>query len=221
MEKIVLFVFSLILLTACNSGESDAHSQHEPAAKTFVTTSYNYTPYGIYSINFRKSSVPFKIDQAASGGSIFKRSTTSQVLLDSGELVNFTSRNCCSIWNDPIEKSMQVRVVWSVVFDSAYYDGKSMVNYNERASRESAPGSRWCEAIVDIAPANNADQPDTVVFHFLNDGSVMGQLATFKTEAPLSTREIRKHMANLPPGKFCKTEIGNPYFGIPKAPHRE
>lgn len=221
MKKIFVVILSLILLAACNAKEKEERIQTELGAKTFVTTSFNYTQFGLYSINFKKTSLPFKINEAASGGSIFSRATSSKVTLQSGEKINYTTSNCCFIWDEPLDKPMQVRVVWSVVFDSAYHDGKSTVTYDERTSRESAPGSRWCEAIVSIIPSKSVEPPDTVVFHFLKDGTVQAQLATFLTEAPLDMRQIREHSTSPPSGQYCKQEIANPYYGVPNAPHRE
>lgn len=220
MKKIFVLVVTLILFIACNSRAQEARVQ-AALAETFVSTSYNYTQYRLYSLSFKKASVPFRIDDAASAGSIFLRETTSEVSLDDGERVKFTSRNCCFIWADPIDKPMQVRVVWNVVFDSSYYDGQSSVSYNEATSRQPAPGTRWCEAIVDVVPSKSHERPDTIVFHFLKDGTVQAQLATFKTEAPLSAHDVRSHSANFPMGTYCKKEISNPYFGIPVAPHTE
>lgn len=220
MKKLVFIVFSLMILAGCNGQKEDAREQQELSEKTFTTTSYNYTPYDIYSIAFKESSLPFKIDEAPSGGSVFFRDA-SQATLDNGDKVSFSEGSCCFIWDRPIDQPLRVRVVWSVVYDTSYHDGKSSIAYDERLSKQSAPGSRWCEASIDILPAIGPERPTTVFLHFLADGSVQARLGTFGTGGPLSTDEIKRHSARLPPGKFCKKEIDNPFYGIPRPPHRE
>jgi hypothetical protein len=220
MKKLIFTVFSLLILAGCNSKKEEARVQQELREKTFTTTSYNYTPYDIYSIAFKEISLPFKVDEAPSGGSVFFRDA-SQAKLDNGEKVSFSGGNCCFIWDRPIDKPLRVRIVWSVVYDTSYHDGKSSVNYDERASKQSAPGSRWCQATVDIHPSVGTDRPTTVFLHFLADGSVQAQLGTFKTGGPLTSKQVKLHSTRLPPGQFCKQEIDNPFYGIPRAPHRE
>lgn len=220
MKRIAYIIFFIFTLTACNSKEKESPLQKALLDKTFTATSYNYTPYDIYSIAFKQASLPFKIDEAPSGGSIFFRDANIREM-DNGEEVNFSSDSCCLIWDSSTDKPLRIRVVWSVVYDTTYYDGKSTISYDERTSKQSAPGSRWCQAIVDILPAAGSDHPTTVFFHFLTDGSVQARLGTFKTGEPLTAKEVALHSARLPPGQFCRQEIQNPFYGIPRQPHRE
>jgi hypothetical protein len=220
MQKLTLWMILLALLSACDAKERDGPLRARLAEATFTTTSYNYTPYGLYSIAFKASGRPFNIDEAASGGSVLLRDA-SLATLDTGDKIPFTSGNCCIIWDRPLDQPLRVKVVWNVVIDPDYYDNKSSVDYDERTSTESAPGTRWCEAVIDIAPSKDAARPDAVVLHFFKDGSVLGQLASAKSDGPLSAREVAAHAASLPEGQFCKQEIRNPLYGIPRAPHRE
>lgn len=220
MKKLVFIACFLMINAGCNAEKEDAQAQQALSDKTFTTTSYNYTPYDIYSIVFKDISLPFKIDDAPSGGSVFFRDA-SQATLDNGNKVSFSSGNCCFIWDRPIDQPLRVRVVWSVVYDTSYHDGKSSITYDERLSKQAAPGSRWCEASVDILPATGRDRPTTVFLHFLADGSVQARLGTFSTGGPLSADEIKRHSTRLPAGKFCKKEIDNPFYGTSRPPHRE
>ena len=158
--------------------------------------------------------------QAPSGGSVFFRNSSKREL-DNGDQVSVSSDNCCLIWDQSIDKPLRVRVVWSVVFDMTYHNGKSSVEYDERTSKMSSPGSRWCQAIVDILPAKGPERPTMVFFHFFTDGTVHAQLGTFKTDAPLPAAQVKLHSARLPQGQFCKQEIENPFYGIPRTPHME
>ena len=220
MKKLTSIVLCIFILAGCNSREKEERLQQALSEKTFTTTSYNYTPYDIYSIAFKGISLPFNIDEAPSGGSIFFRDA-SEADMDNGEKVSFSSGNCCFIWDGPVDKPLRVRVVWSVVFDTSYHDGKSSADYDERTSRQSSPGSRWCQATVDILPAKGPERPSIVLFHFLADGTVQAHLGTFKTQSPLTAEQVKRHATRLPQGQFCKQEIENPFFGIPRTPHRE
>jgi len=71
MKKIILIILSLSMLVACNARENEERLQKQLSEQTFATTSYNYTPYDLYSIAFKEISLPFNIDDAPSGGSIF------------------------------------------------------------------------------------------------------------------------------------------------------
>ena len=220
MKKIILIVFSIFMLIGCDSEEKETRLQKELNDKTFTTTSYNYTRYDLYSIAFKEISRPFKMDDAPSGGSIFFRNS-SNAELDNGTRVAFSSDNCCFIWDKPINQPLRVKVVWSVVFDLDAFDRHTNYEYDERTSRGSAPGSRWCQAIVDILPASGSERPTTVFFHFLNDGTVQARMGTFKTGSPLTAELVSLHSTPLPRGQFCRQEIENPFYGIPRKPHRE
>ena len=75
--------------------------------------------------------------------------------------------------------------------------------------------------MVDILPATGPDRPDTVLLHFLADGTVQARLGTFKTDVPLAAAEVKSHATRLPQGQFCRQEIENPFYGIPRKPHLE
>jgi hypothetical protein len=220
MKKSIFIALSIFILVACNSKEKEERMQQELSEKTFTATSYNYTPYDLYYITFKEISLPFKIDEAPSGGSVFFRNSSKREL-DNGDQVSVSSDNCCLIWDQSIDKPLRVRVVWSVVFDMTYHNGKSSVEYDERTSKMSSPGSRWCQATVDILPAKGPERPTMVFFHFFTDGTVQAQLGTFKTDAPLPAAQVKLYSARLPQGQFCKQEIENPFYGIPRTPHME
>lgn len=220
MKNIIFTVLYLLVLAGCNSEEREARKRQEKRDKTFSTTSYNYTPDALYSITFQDVSLPFKIDEASDGGSIFIRPGNKKKM-DNGEEVSFSSDKCCFIWSGPVDKPIRVRVVWNVIYDTNYQRGEGNEDYDERTSRKSAPGTRWCQAIVDILPMTGPERPRMVFLHFFRDGSVQGQLGTYKTEKPLASEYVKKYSAPLPEGQVCRQEIDNPFYGIPRTPHRE
>lgn len=141
--------------------------------------------------------------------------------MDNGKEVSYGSDTCCLIWDKPTDKPLKVRVVWSVVHDLDAFDGKASKDIDERNFKRAGPGNRWCEAIVDIVPLGGTMPPDTVIFHFLPDGTVQAHLGTNQSGTPLPSALVARHASPLPQGEFCKREIDNPYFGIPRTPHRE
>lgn len=214
MIKIVFIMMFFLVFAGCDAKEKEARLEQERLARTFTTKSYNYTPYQLYYIAFKDVSLPFKIDEAPSGGSIFYRSGNKD-RMDNGEKVSFSEGNCCFIWDGAIDQPRRVRVVWSVVYDESRV-GEG--DYDQRKSRKSAPGSQWCQAIVDILPASGAERPSIVFLHFLNDGSVQANLGTFKSGSPLPSAQVKLHSDPLPQGQYCKQEIENPFYGIPRKP---
>ncbi|HEX8613564.1 MAG TPA: hypothetical protein VF800_19970 [Telluria sp.] len=213
------FVF-LITLTGCDWKEwKAARAQGEPD-RTFTTVSYNYTPDILHWITFKNSSLPFKIDEAPYGGSTYGPNG-SEMALDNGEKVRYSADNCCFMWSGPLDKPQRIRVVWLVIHNLSYFNRQADEGYDERTSRKNPPGGRWCQAIVDIQPATGPDRPKMVFLHFLADGSVQAKLGTFLTAKPLPSAQVKSHSAPLPEGQVCKNEIDNPWYGIPRKPHRE
>lgn len=210
-------MLSLFAFASCDAKEKEARLKQEKLDRTFTTMSYNYTPHQLYSIAFKDVTLPFKIDEAPSGGSVFYRSDNKEKM-DNGEKVSFSEGNCCFMWDGPVNQSRRVRVVWNVVYDNTE---EGMEVYDHRTSDKAAPGTRWCQAIVDIVPGKGPDRPSIVVLHFLNDGSVQANLATFKASRPLAAAEVKLHSAPLAKEQYCKEEIKNPFYDLPRRSHRK
>lgn len=221
MKSLLLLLnfLTLIVLGGCQSKEKEAALIKGYVEKTFTATSYNYTQYSLFGVSFKLATYPFKADEAAGGGTVFP-GTADTVALDNGQNINFSAGNCCFIWDQPLNKPVSIRVVWSVVYDFDLFNGESSKGYDDRTSKASQPGSRWCQALVDIPAYVGTQRPNTLYFHFLPDGTVQAELGTFSVP-PLSSNVVRQHGVNLSHPQFCKQEIENPWYGIPRQPHRE
>lgn len=220
MNKTIFTLLSLLVLAGCNSKEREERRRKETLEKTFDATSFNYTPHVLADISFKDSALPFKIDDAASGGQT-RPPRAPAIELDNGEKIRYSPENCCFMWSGALDKPGRLRVVWLVIHNYSYYQRESGESYDARTSKNNPPGGRWCQAVVDILPAAGTDRPDRLIFHFLPDGSVRAQLANRKTEKPLPSELVKQHSIGLPEGQLCRQDIENPWYGIPQRPHFE
>ena len=216
---VLLAVSSMGILTACNSKKNQDALAGEEAGKMMTTSSYNYTGHNLYDISFKDAAVPFDVAGAARAGSVFLRNSDS-ALLDDGGKYHFSFSDCCFMWDKRLPAPTKLRVVWSVVFDLDLFEGESGRAYDDRASRSPAPGSRWCTAVVEvIGPVPTT--ADNFSLHFLNDGTVVGNYGRAQAPMPLSITQLNKHAEAMPKRQYCRQETTNPWFGIPRTPHRE
>ncbi|MQA18162.1 DUF3304 domain-containing protein [Rugamonas sp. FT103W] len=216
----VILSFTIaLLLTACKPQGSPGDSAAETLANTMTTSSYNYTTHNLYDISFKDATLPFNVADAARAGSVFFRNS-SRALLDGGEQYRFAFADCCFIWDKHLPAPTKLRVVWNVVYDLDLFEGESGKHYDDRASKEPAPGTRWCSAMVEV-PGPAPVTADNLSLHFLPDGTVIGSYGKASAPAPLSSAQVLAHAAPMPKGQYCKQEITNPWFGIPRAPHKE
>jgi hypothetical protein len=220
MKNFICALLVIFFLLGCISKEEEARRLEKLDETTFTTTAYNYTKYDIFSILYNDVSVPFDVENATNGGSVFFRNS-GETLLDNGQEVAGGGDTCCLIWKKATDKPLKIKVVWSVIYDLDSFDGKLSDQRDKRSLKGRGRGSAWCEAIVDVQPAESDVKVDKVILHFLVDGTVKATLATFQTEKPLSSSLVKQHAVVLPEGQFCKNEIDNPFFGISRAPHRE
>ncbi|ELX08955.1 hypothetical protein Jab_2c10130 [Janthinobacterium sp. HH01] len=206
-----LSVFWVFLLTACNSrGELSG---------TMTTSSYNYTTHNLYDISLKDATQAFDVAAAPRAGSVFFRNSSS-ALLDGGEKYQFSFADCCFMRDKHLRAPTKLRLVWSVVYDLDLFEGESGRDYDDRANKGAAPGSRWCSAVIDVPGPAPADA-DNLSLHFLPDGTVIGSYGKAQAPAPLTSAQVRAHATPMPKGQYCKQETTNPWFGIPRTPHRE
>lgn len=220
MKNFFITLCGLFILLGCDSKEKEARRLEELRKTTFTTTAYNYTKFNLYNIMYKDASVRFDIDDAADGGSVFFRGR-NKVNLDNGREIPSSGDACCVIWSKPTDRPLRIRVVWSVIYDLDAFDGKLDDRRDKRSFKDRGRGSAWCEAVVDVAPASADVQADRVVFHFLADGTIRANLESFASMQPLSAALVKQHATTLPEGEYCKREIDNPFYGIPRKPHRE
>ena len=220
MKKIILLFAGIFSLIGCESKEEEARRQEERRRTTFTTTIYNYTKFDLFNVMYKVASIPFDVETAVNGGSVFFRNS-DKVSMDNGQEVAGGGDTCCLIWSEATDRPLKIRVIWSVVYDLDYFDGKLGDKRDTRSFKGRGGGSTWCEAIVDVQPANSNVKADKVVLHFLADGTIKAELATFQSQKPLPYTYVKRHAVPLPEGQFCKNEIDNPLYGIPRTPHRE
>lgn len=209
---------ALLILLGCDASENGVNWRRQELERTMNTSVYNYTGHNLTEVRFKLASLPFKIQDAAAAGSVYLRNA-SKIKMDNGQSVFYSSRDCCFYWDKNTRENVSFRVVWQVVYDLSLFEGESG-NFDHRTSKQAAPGSRWCEAIVPIR-GPYPEQADNLVLHFLRDGTVEALLGDGKDEKPLSSAEVASHAAQLPKGQYCLKEIENPWFGIPRKPHVE
>lgn len=216
---VILSLLAMVLLGGCRNREKEAARIDEYVKKSLTATTYNYTKNGLYGIRIRLTSAPFKIDEAAAGGSVLPTNADT-VELDNGEKILAASGACCFVWDLPLNKPSSVRVVWSEVYDIGLFNGEASKHYDERGSRAAQPGSRWCQAIVEVPAFQGAERPSGLYLHFLPDGLIHAELGGALVP-PLRSEVVHQHRTGPSPAQRCREEIENPWYGIPRQPHRE
>lgn len=194
VNRVRIFCTSLLMLLCLIS--CDVLSGKEKDVKPLDTSFFNYTPYKyIYGISFMDVEKPFRYDRAA-------------------------GTSCCFLWNTKQTKPITLRVIWAIVFDRAQHDA---ANYDPYTSKESPPGTRWCEAIVQIQqpyPAN----PGELILELFPDGEMKAHFSSVsdppEASMPLSEEQYRD-LLRLPEGQYCRKEIPNPMYGLERPKHRE
>ena len=214
-------IFALVLTLAATLFGCD-HSRSTPnetAENTLTTISYNYTGSEIRQVLFSDANTKFDVRNAAPGGSPFSRFGSSE-LADNGGQVWVGARACCFVWN-PTEKEIKIKVVWHIVFEPDTYDEFVKLN-DERDSRDSPPGSVWCQTIVEVQKPYPL-HPEALFLHFLPDGVVFAKLSeagSLRSSHALPSPLVKSHN-RLANGARCPAVVDNPWYKIRREPHRE
>lgn len=212
----------VLLVFGCKSNAQEETERKDLAGQTLSTTTYNYTKFELYDINFMNASRKFEIEKASPGESVFFRNAGHENLED-GTKVSFGSGACCFIWNNNKNDPVKIRVVWNLIYNLGWFEGPESQHYDNRVTKHPQPGSVWCEAIVDISQPYPM-KPDTFYLHFFPDGTVAAHISKqgdLKSNGPLPIGEIKKHLTPLPNDKHCLKETQNPWNGISRKPHVE
>jgi len=210
MGRLLGILFCVLVLLVEVGCEYGASSNDAPSGR-MVTSIYNYSENHIGMVTFDYSSKKFKIDDSHIAGAVSYYNPEREPMVDGREYTAST-RNCCLRWlrGAPLP---ELRVVWNVVYDLPLFDGASSARYDRAASPLARPGSKWCSATVPVR-GEPSQLKDNLVFHFLNDGTVVVTLAEGLKGAPLNITEIQAHSTASPTGLHCITEIANPWQGI-------
>ena len=216
---IMLVLTAVMTISGCDKLNRILSTSQETAENTFTTISYNYTGSEIRQVLFSDAGTRFDVRTAAPGGSPFSR-IGSAVPTDNEEQVWMGEAACCFVWNRS-ENPVEINVLWHVVFDSATYDSAEKSN-DERESPSGHPGSVWCQTIVKLQTPYPL-HPDALFLHFLPDGAVFAHLSergTLQSSHALPSSLIKSHHRPSN-GPYCPVVVGNPWYKVPRDPHRE
>ncbi len=188
-NRIKVFCASLMMIFCLMSCNLSIGKEKNVKALRAELNNYSFTPSRyIARLRFMDVEKPFHYFQAAEDG-------------------------CCFHWNTKQTKPVTIRVIWAIVFDPTL---REIANYDPYTNKESAPGERWCEAIVPIQQPYPADPKELILEHF-PDGSMK---AWFSSESKpldasmfLSDEQVR-NWPHLPEGQYCLKEISNPLYGL-------
>lgn len=218
MRHSLFFLLAVLFLAGCDVSEKDLRWRQNHVQQIVNTSVYNYTDSNVTEVYFKFANLPFKIEEAAYAGPVYFRNA-SQTTMDNGQTVYYSSSACCFYWDKSAQPPVSLRIVWQVVYDLDLFEGESG-RFDHRTSKAAAPGSRWCEQVIPVRAPYPA-QFDNLRLHFMRDGAVVALVGDGKLEQPLSSVEVAAHATPLVKGKYCQHEIDNPWYGIPRKPHRE
>lgn len=185
-----------------------------------MLNSFNYTSLDYIFIYYQDASEPSNILHSSFGGSAYIQEG-STMDLGSGVLVHSDQLICCFKWRKNPSPHIVLRVKWLTVYNRAHYQDANS-RFDEPAIMGSLPGSQWCEAMVPLAEPHPSD-PNLISVHFLPDGTLQAYAGKFGQESIIGPLKAAAVLAHSPrPGQpLCKTPIANPFYNIPRAPHRE
>jgi hypothetical protein len=217
MKKVSVALIVLFALAGCDVvGHQDAHQ----SSKEIQTHMYNYTQSEIMFASYQDAADKFDITTAAPAGST---SFTNNAVMTVGEgvTVHFDGDRCCFPWRYQQHDHVTLKVVWLEVYTPGRYRREERTT-DDRSITTALPGSQWCEMTVNVNKPLPAD-PGGIVFHFLPDGSVEANVVPAGTEkgySPYSARKVRSYLSRSTT-PLCRNPIANPWYLIPKKPHRE
>lgn len=186
--------------------------------QTVQADTYNYTEHEIVDISFDDDRRPFDVRLAAPGASVYFYSAAT-LDIGSGLKATVSRSACCFMWNYKSAEEITLKVVWLVVYARDVYEAAGR-DTDERKMLSALPGSEWCEARVKVPQPYPSDRR-RLALHFLPDGSVTARLFDnfLQEHQVLSGETVSKFMKSGQPA--CQRRTSNPWYGIPRTPHRE
>lgn len=194
----------------------------DPNIKIIAVGAYNYTDYDIYGV-FLLPPERDSIEYAA-------RTTGRRATADSESQWDGGPGSSPSLaWDLRWKTPKRFKVWWHRVTDAELYErsspypkGGGMFDpYDIYASKETRPGSAWCEYEVEVketfgeffgAPFPQRRR-DTLILYFYPDGTVQAHLE-YGVEPDVSVVDIKKrHSLPVLKERPCIKEVSNPFFG--------
>lgn len=205
--KCLLVSVALTISTACKQesksddlGGSAVDKISNSAFEVVNVGIYNYTRNDIYAVYLLN---PGSIDIDRSNPALGSLAAKDDVANWPG--VALTTLAWDWRWHIP----KHFNLVWLNVFDRQKFE--SAKDYNQYRSRDTAPGSAWCQLDITIETSPEKGKGNLFLLHFFPDGHV----TTSRVDVfPLPVADF-KNRADLPvlSGSPCVHTIPNPMFG--------
>ena len=225
----VLIVFAV---GGCKNNSADeddispgeGNKWRDPNFEILTIGTFNYTDYAIYGLYL----MPLNkndIDFAAAAGvrEAQPRSATEWEMGSSGPALAWDLR-----WKSP----RKFKVWWERVFDKELFrrygpypkDGNMFDPYDPYTTKQTRPGSAWCEGVVEIKeqfgepfgpPFPNMKRRELVLY-FFPDGTVKGSLEFSSYEGMHLVDIAKRDELPVLRDRACLKEVPNPLYGKPK-----
>jgi hypothetical protein len=125
-------------------------------------------------------------------------------------------------WKKTQKPPVTIKVWWQVIYDKPLWDKGG---YDREVEKRPAPGTVWCEAIVEIKQPYPTVDPVGLYLYFFPDGHVEAEVGgqIVDTQDPYrrmkdTEREYTDTQKAAFPrrhdGKYCDKYIDNPWFGV-------
>jgi hypothetical protein len=198
-------------------GTCSTSKWNDPNFNIINVASYNYTNYDIYGV-YLLTPEKNSLDSAAHGyGNRATRHDEAQWEgPKSGAGLSWDYR-----WQTP----KRFKVWWHRVVDRDLHkrsgpypkDGGMFDPFDPYTSKQTRPGSAWCEGEITVTREPRRSLPSDLILHFYPDGRAQGDIE-FEihpaTDADIAKRDAFPRLC----GRACLKEVPNPFFGRKRPP---
>jgi hypothetical protein len=208
-------------------GTGNRATWNDPNFEIITVGVYNYTDsdiYGLFILPLDKNDIKYAGEAAGSSGTPLGAASWSG-----------SSNGPVLAWDLHWKAPHKFKIWWERIVDPALYkkstgypkDGGMYDPYDPYITKQTRPGSAWCEGEVEIkeefVPFRHDATPsqtmlrDEMMLYFYPDGTVKGHLlesGRTADETPVEPVDITKR-DELPTlkGRACIKEVPNPFYG--------